>query len=92
MPGRETILSVSIAASSPSSWGDRAGSLREYPVLLLRSAVMDLQTDLLSLRPVLLPGDGGAVRVRRAIKARLEAESAGRSPTSEWHDEARSPR
>jgi vanillate O-demethylase monooxygenase subunit len=46
--------------------------------MIVACADMMGTNDLFSLRPVLLPGDGPAVRARRLLSARIDKEQAGR--------------
>jgi phenylpropionate dioxygenase-like ring-hydroxylating dioxygenase large terminal subunit len=57
----------------------RAFDEEDKPMIEAVQRSMGADTDLLSRQPMLLAGDGGAVRVRRAIKAMVDAEhSQGR--------------
>jgi vanillate O-demethylase monooxygenase subunit len=58
----------------------RAFDDEDKPMIEAVQLSMGAETDLLSRQPMLLAGDGGAVRVRRALKTLLEAEATRPAP------------
>jgi len=56
-------------------WQQVAFHEQDKPMLQMQQAVLGDETDLMAMSPVLLRSDVGAVRIRRRVKARIEAES-----------------
>jgi vanillate O-demethylase monooxygenase subunit len=53
----------------------------DEPMIEACYELMDFNNDLMSMRPVLLPGDAAAVRARRILAARINAEAEAASRT-----------
>jgi vanillate O-demethylase monooxygenase subunit len=62
-------------------WQRVAFGEEDKPMLEAQQIAMRGRIDLMSMRPILLSCDAGAVQIRRTLQARLEAEVANPEQT-----------
>lgn len=63
---------------SVRQWQMQAFHREDAPMIEAQQRSLGQVTDLLSLKPILLASDAGAIRIRRVLAARIERESATR--------------